>query len=139
MANSSTARSTKNQAVKILSEDSDLLREIIQVTLREMLEVEMSEVVGAKKRERIESRLGCRSGSYWSNLLTRVGTIELRVPRDYQGRFSTEIFERYQRSEKALALAIAAMYVQGISTRKVTHISDELSGEEISPSTSSRL
>lgn len=65
--------------------------------------------------------------------------MELRVPMDRQGRFSTEIFERYQRSGKALVLAIAEMYLQGVSTRKATHISEELLGEEISPSTVSRL
>jgi putative transposase len=51
-------------------------------------------------------------------LVTRVGHIELRVPQDRQGRFSTEVFERYQRSEKALVAAMLEMHVQGVSTRK---------------------
>lgn len=56
----------------------------------------------------------------------RVGKLELRVPQDRQGRFRTEVFERYQRSEKALVGALAEMYVQGVSTRKVKAITEEL-------------
>ena len=67
-------------------------------------------------------------------MITRVGTIELRVPRDREGRFSTELFDRYQRSEKALVLALAEMYIQGVSTRKVAHITEQLLGEDISAS-----
>ena len=66
-------------------------------------------------------------------------TIELRAPQDRQGRFSTEIFERYQRSEKALVAALVEMYVQGVSTRKVKAISEELCGHEFSASTISEL
>jgi transposase-like protein len=51
-------------------------------------------------------------------LVTPVGKLELRVPQDRAGRFSTELFERYQRSERALVAALAEMYVQGVSTRK---------------------
>ena len=54
--------------------------------------------------------------------MTRVGKIELRVPQDRQGRFRTAVFERYQRSEKALVTALIEMYVQGVSTRKVKAI-----------------
>ena len=68
----------------------------------------MTEALGAAKGERVEGRLGYRSGHYSRALVTRIGKIELRVPRDRQGRFSTELFERYQRSEKALT--------QGVST-----------------------
>ena len=55
-------------------------------------------------------------------LITRVGKLELRVPQDRDGRFSTELFERYQRSERALVAALAEMYVQGVSTGKVKAI-----------------
>ena len=63
-------------------------------------------------------RQGYRSGYYGRTLITRVGKLELRVPQDRAGRFSTELFERYQRSERALVAALAEMYVQGVSTRK---------------------
>ena len=71
--------------------------------------------------------------------MTRVGKLELRVPQDRQGRFRTEVFERYQRSEKALVGALTEMYVQGVSTRKVKAITEELCGHEFSASTISRL
>jgi putative transposase len=61
----------------------------------------MSKALGAEKDERIEGRLGYRSGYYVRSLITRVGRVELWVPQDRQGRFSSELFERYQRSEKA--------------------------------------
>jgi putative transposase len=68
-----------------------------------------------------------------------VGKLELRVPQDRQGRFRTEIFERYQRSEKALVGALAEMYIQGVSTRKVKAITEELCGHEFSASSISRI
>jgi putative transposase len=84
-------------------------------------------------------RLGYRSGYYSRNLVTRVGKIELRVPQDRQGRFRTEVFERYQRSEKALVTALMEMYLQGVSTRKVKAITEELCGHEFSSATISRM
>ena len=68
-----------------------------------------------------------------------MGRIELRVPQDRQGRFSTEVFERYQRSEKALVSSIIEMYVQGVSTRKVKKVAEQLCGYRFSASTVSRL
>ena len=68
--------------------------------------------------------------------MTRVGKLELRVPQDRQGRFRTEVFERYQRSEKAPVGALTEMYVQGVSTRKVKAVTEELCGHEFSASTS---
>lgn len=136
--------SNKNKAIslevkEILTKDGDLLRNIIQEILQELLEAEMDETLAASKSERSETRLGYRSGYYQRTLLTRVGKISLRVPRDRQGRFSTEIFDRYQRSEKALVLTIAEMYVQGVSTRDVNEIAEELLGDSISASSVSRL
>ena len=139
MATNANVRPARRTARELVSTDPDLLREIISVTLQEMLEAEMDEAIGAQKGERSPSRLSYRSGHYPRTLLTRVGKIELRVPRDREGRFSTQIFERYQRSEKALTLAICEMYVCGVSTRKVKEIAQELFGDEISASTVSRL
>jgi len=73
------------------------------------------------------------------SLVTRVGKLELRVPQDRQGRFCTQLFERYQRSEKALVAALAEMYVQGVSTRKVKAITEELCGQEFSASSISAI
>src|SRR5437762_11140376 len=113
---------------KLLAEDRDLLKTIVEETLQQVLEAEMDEALQASKGERTAGRLGYRAGYYSRMLVTRVGHIELRVPQDRQGRFRTEVFERYQRSEKALVAAMLEMYVQGVSTRKVKTITEELCG-----------
>src|SRR5918999_3573107 len=135
----SKLRPTLEEVKALLSEDQDFLRPLVQAVLQELLEAEMSEALGAAKGERTEARLGYRSGYYPRTLVTRVGTLELRVPQDRDGRFSTRLFERYQRSEKALVGALAEMYVQGVSTRKVKAITEELCGHEFSASTISRI
>jgi putative transposase len=122
-----------------LAGDRDFMKGLIQPILQEVLESEMDEALGAAKYERTGGRLGYRSGYYARQLNTRVGTVELRVPQDRQGRFSTELFERYQRSEKALVAAMAEMYVQGVSTRKVKAITEELCGQSFSAATISRV
>ncbi len=99
----------------------------------------MAEALGAEKGERTADRLGYRSGYYGRMLITRIGKLELRVPQDRAGRFSTEVFERYQRSERALAAALAEMYVQGVSTRKVKAITEELCGHIFSASSFSAI
>ena len=128
-----------NELKAIIGEDQDLIRGIVQVAVQEFLEAEMNEALGAAKGERTEGRLGFRSGHYPRKLITRAGTLELRVPQDRHGRFSTEIFSRYQRSEKALVAALIEMYVQGVSTRKIKAVSEELCGHEFSASTISEL
>ena len=122
-----------------LINEPDGLKELVRLVLQEVLEGEMEEAVGAARGERTESRLGYRSGYYTRTLVTRVGKLELRVPQDRQGRFSTQLFERYQRSEKALVSALAEMYVAGVSTRKVKAITEELCGHAFSASTISTI
>src|SRR5512132_520356 len=124
---------------ELMAEGSDFLRPLVQEVVQQVLEVEMDEAVGAEKGERTSNRQGYRSGYYGRTLVTRVGKLELRVPQDRQGRFRTEVFERYQRSEKALVGALTEMYVQGVSTRKVKAVTEELCGHEFSASTISRL
>jgi len=119
--------------------DADFLRTVVKSALEAALEAEMTEALGAEKSERTEGRLGYRSGYYQRSLITRVGTLELRVPQDRGGRFSTELFERYQRSEKALVGALAEMYVQGVSTRKVKVVTEALCGHEFSASSISQI
>jgi putative transposase len=127
-------------AVKdLMGANHDALREIVQDLLQEMLEGEMTEALGASKSERSDGRVGYRSGHYNRTLITRVGKLELRVPQDRDGRFSTELFERYQRSEQALVATLAEMYVQGVSTRKVKIITEELCGHSFSASTISSI
>jgi putative transposase len=124
---------------QVLAEDRDLLKVIIEETLQQVLEAEMEEALQAGKSERTAGRLGYRSGYYGRTLVTRVGKLELRVPQDRQGRFRTEVFERYQRSEKALVAAMMEMYLQGVSTRKVKAITEELCGHEFSSAAISRI
>lgn len=117
----------------------DFLRPLVEQIVQQVLEAEMDETLGAEKSERTPHRLGYRSGYYPRTLVTRVGKLELRVPQDRQGRFRTEVFERYQRSEKALVGALAEMYIQGVSTRKVKEITEQLCGHEFSAATVSRI
>ncbi len=124
---------------EIFSEEKDGLKTLLREVLQEVLEQEMTEAVGAEKGERSDGRVGYRSGYYGRSLITRVGKLELRVPQDRQGHFSTQLFERYQRSEKALVSALAEMYVQGVSTRKVKAITEELCGHSFSASSISEV
>lgn len=124
---------------KEVLKNDDGFGEAVREYVQEVLEAEMDSALGAGKWERSEGRLGYRSGYYGRTLITRVGKLELRVPQDRHGRFSTEVFERYQRSEKALVSALSEMYVQGVSTRKVKAITEQLCGHEFSASTVSRI
>jgi len=119
---------------EVFGTEKDSFKELLRELLQEVLEQEMTDVLGAEKGERSPGRLGYRSGYYSRGLVTRVGKLELRIPQDRQGQFSTQIFERYQRSEKALVSALAEMYIQGVSTRKVKAITEELCGHAFSAS-----
>jgi putative transposase len=76
--------------------------------------------------ERIAGRTGQRNGHIPRTLRTRVGTLNLMVPQDREGTFPMRLFARYQRNEKALCLALMEMYLEGVSTRKVTEITQAL-------------
>jgi putative transposase len=122
------------QMKSVLMEPKGFLVPVVQEAVPAILEVEMEECLQAGKHERTEQRVGYRSGYYRRRLITRVGTMVLRVPQDRAGHFSTQVFEQYQRSEKALVAALAQMYVPGVSTRKVAAITEELCGHEFSAS-----
>ena len=117
----------------------DFLRELVQRTVQQVLETEMTGFLGAGSYERNGERRGWRNGYKPRTLKTRVGELELMVPKDRDGEFQTELFERYQRSEKALVLAMLEMYVGGVSTRKVSAITEALCGLEVSKSQVSAL
>lgn len=130
---------SREELKRVLMEDADFLKPLMQMVLQEVLEAEMDEALGASKGERSTERKGYRSGYYSRQLVTRVGKLELRIPQDRQGRFSTEVFERCQRSEKAFVTVLAEMYIQGVSTRKVRAVTEELCGHAFSASTVSAL
>ena len=135
----SSVKSSLIDLKRLVEEDEDYLRAMVQSLVEATLEAEMTLALGAEKGERSAARVGYRSGYYSRSLVTRVGTLELRVPQDRDGRFSTRLFERYQRSEKALVGALAEMYVQGVSTRKVKAVTEELCGHSFSASAISTI
>jgi putative transposase len=126
-------------AQEILLDDPDFLREIVEKVVQQLLEAEMTEHIGAAPYERSATRSGHRNGYKPRALRTRVGTLNLLVPQDREGIFSTRLFSRYQRNEKALCLALMEMYVEGVSTRKVKEVTEALCGTSFSKSLVSSL
>lgn len=120
-------------------DDPNFLRQLVERALQRFLEAEMTAYLGAARYERSDARQGHRNGYKPRQLHTRVGTLSLRVPQDREGTFSTQLFARYQRSEKALVLALMEMYVEGVSTRKVAEITEVLCGTTFSKSLVSQL
>ena len=98
------------------------------------MEEQRTEYIQATKYERSDKRVSQRNGYYEREWTTRIGTLDLMVPRTRDGKFSPSIFERYQRNEKALLTSMLEMYVSGVSTRKVSQIVQELCGKSISKS-----
>ena len=117
----------------------DGLAKLVEAVLNQVLEAQVTESLGAARHERSEERAGYRNGVRPRTLYTRVGPITLRVPQTRDGSFSTDLFKRYQRSEQAFVLALMEMTVQGVSTRKVSAITEELCGASFSKSTVSQL
>ena len=126
-------------AQEVSLDDPGFLREIVERVVQQILEAEMTEHIGAAPYERAQGRTGHRNGRKPRTLRTRVGTLNLLVPQDREGTFSTRLFSRYQRNEKALILALMEMYVEGVSTRKVKEITEELCGISFSKSLVSSL
>jgi transposase-like protein len=122
-----------------LLDDPEFLRGLVQGAVQAILEAEMAVHLGAGRYERTAGRSGYRNGCKPRTLHTRVGTLELQVPQDREGTFSTEVFGRYQRNEQALVLTLMEMYVQGVSTRKVAAITEQLCGTTFSKSQVSAL
>ncbi|GAC1458713.1 MAG: hypothetical protein PVSMB1_08610 [Gemmatimonadaceae bacterium] len=123
----------------VLADDPDFLRFIVERVVQEVLEAEMTAHLHAEPYQRSAARRGYRNGYKTRQLNTRVGTLSLQVPQDRDGTFSTQLFARYQRSEKALVLALMEMYVEGVSTRKVRDITEVLCGTSFSKSLVSEL
>ncbi len=112
---------------------------LMEEIFNQVLEAEATEKLGAEYYERNKLRKGYRNGHRERSLNTRIGELKLSVPRLRSGEFSPELFKRYQRSEQALLLTMMEMVVNGVSTRKVKRITEELCGESFSKSTVSNL
>jgi transposase-like protein len=128
-----------SEMVQRLFADNDQLARMLEQVLNQVLEAQVAEHVQAEPYERTVERRGYRNGYKPRQLATRVGTLALRVPQVRDGSFSSELFERYQRSEQALVCTLMEMVVNGVSTRKVAQITEELCGKAFSKSTVSDL
>jgi putative transposase len=122
-----------------LEHDADFLREGVRVLSQALMELEVSRHVGADKHERTPERTGQRNGYRDRTWDTRVGTIELRVPRVRDGSFFPSLLEPRKRAERALVAVVQEAYVQGISTRRVDDLVQALGLHGVSKSQVSRL
>ncbi|AEJ38635.1 transposase, mutator type [Sulfobacillus acidophilus TPY] len=123
----------------LMGQKDNALALLVQQVLNQVLEAQVTEYLQAKRYERTEERRGYRNGTRSRQLTTRVGTLTLEVPRTRDGEFSPPLFDRYQRHEKALVLTLMEMVVNGVSTRKIRRVTEELCGTEFSKSTVSEL
>jgi transposase-like protein len=111
------------------------LAHVLEAVLNPVLDAQMNEQLQADRYERTDERQGYRNGSQPRQLTTRVGRLTLRVPQARDGSFSPELCARSQRSEQALILTVMEMVVNGVSTRQVAAITEELCGREFAKST----
>jgi len=123
---------------RLFTGDGQLGR-LVEAVLNQVLNAQVGEQLQAAPYERSEQRQGYRNGYKPRQLTTRVGALTLLVPQVRDGQFSTELFARYQRSEQALVLTLMEMVVNGVSTRKVARITEELCGTSFAKSTVSDL
>jgi putative transposase len=116
------------------------VRQGVKAVLEEVLEEEMTQHLNAGYRELTPTRRGERNGYYQRNLLTPAGKIErLEVPRDREGEFVTELFERYKRMTGDVEEAILEMYLSGISVRKIAGVTEALSRVKVGKDAVSRI
>jgi len=122
-----------------LEDDNEALRHLIKFFLEKVMDVEITEQTGAIPYQRASGRIAHRNGYKKRSLKTRVGELELNKPQIREFPFQTKVFDRYQRVEKAMINAVAESYLQGVSTRKIRNIVDQLSDTEISASSVSNI
>ncbi|MBZ0252062.1 MAG: IS256 family transposase [Candidatus Methylomirabilis sp.] len=132
-------RTATEAALELVAEHGfDGMLEAFRTLLNEAMRIERSEVLGAAPYERTDERRGYANGYKPKTLRTRLGEVTVRVPKARGAEFYPKSLERGVRSERALKLAVAEMYVQGVSTRKVTEVVRELCGLEVTSSQVSR-
>lgn len=128
------------EVIALLSKDrNEAFAFLMKKVLDAFLLAESEEQLGASKHERTKSRTDYRNGTRERPLVTRIGRITLKVPRHRDVPFVTMLFDTYQRSETALLSTMMEMVIQGVSTRKVTNVVEELCGTSFSKSTVSEL
>jgi transposase-like protein len=127
------------EVVQLLAEHGfEGMAQAMELLFNECMKIERQQSLGVGPYQRGEARHGQANGFKPKTIKTRIGPLELAVPQVRGGRFYPQTLERGSRSEKALRLALAEMYVQGVSTSKVTKITEQLCGCEISSSDVSR-
>lgn len=117
----------------------DAFGKLMEAMLNQVLKAESTQQLNAENYERSDERLDYRNGTRERSLTTRIGKIELQVPRHRNVPFKTALFENYQRNEQALISTMMEMVVQGVSTRNVQKVTEELCGEAFSKSTVSEI
>jgi transposase-like protein len=122
-----------------LDQDADFLREGVRVLSQALMDVEVTQHVGAERHERAVERTGQRNGYRDRTWDTRVGTIELKVPRVRDGSFFPSLLEPRKRAEQALVAVVQEAYVHGVSTRRVDDLVQALGMHGISKSQVSRV
>jgi putative transposase len=121
------------------SADTDALREICEHALQRLIELEAALEIGAEPNERTESRIAYRNGSRAKTLDTRVGRLEVQIPKLRTGSFFPSLLEPRRRIERALVAVVQEAYVHGVSTRKVDDLVAAMGGCSISKSQVSRI
>ncbi len=128
-----------DQVVQLLADYGfDGMAQAMQILMNEAMKIERNEVLNAAPYERCSDRRGYANGYKPKTVNTRIGSLELAVPQTRDIEFYPKSLERGVRSERALKLAVAEMYVQGVSTRKVAEITQELCGLDITSTQVSR-
>ena len=120
------------EAVSLFGDNQEPLKELVENICQNILETEITNHLGVESYQRSDNRKGYRNGYKPRALKTRIGKLNFQVPQSRDGSFSTELFARYQRSEKALSLALMETVIQGVSTRKVKKITEALCGTDFS-------
>jgi putative transposase len=124
----------------VINSNMDMvIKSAIVLVLNEVMENERDNYLRAASYERSPDRRDYRNGYYERELILGIGKLKLKVPRTRNGEFSTSVFEKYARCDQALVLSMLEMVINGVSTRKVTHIVEQLCGENISKSFVSSL
>lgn len=130
----------QEEILQLLCNDRDeVFRKLLQDSLNCLLKAESAEQLKAAPYERSDERTDSRNGFRDRELKTRIGKIELHVPRHRNQPFKTMIFDNYSHSEAALIASMAEMVVNGVSTRKVAQVMETLCGTSYSKSTVSEL
>lgn len=144
---SATKSSTPEQSSPVLPDQEEFRQHLrrlavsaVQVLIEQVMVEELEQCVGASWGECTPNRRGYRNGFYTRDLVTSTGRMEdLKVPRDREGEFHTQVFERYKRYEPEVAEGLTEMFVSGTSTHKVGKVAEKLTGVAPSASAVSRL